>query len=97
MHMKYVLENDPGRREEIHSYLDESENADPETGTFGINVAESLIVLLGGGKDNADEGFNKFMALRKRQVQEYLHRLEVAGLGDRLERMDPIMRMALQA
>jgi hypothetical protein len=52
---------------------------------------------LGGGKDNADEGFNKFMALRKRQVQEYLHRLEVAGLDDRLERMDPLMRMALEA
>ena len=96
MHLKYVLEHEPQRREEIHSYLDEAENADPETGTFGINVAESLIILLGGGKQNADEGFNKFMALRKRQVQEYLHRLEVAGLGDRVERMDPIMRMALE-
>ncbi len=96
MHLKYVLEHEPWRREEIHAYLDEAENADPETGTFGINVAESLIVLLGGGKDNADEGFNKVMALRKRQVQEYLHRLSVAGLDDRLDRMDPMMRMALQ-
>ncbi len=96
MHLKYVLEHEPWRREEIHAYLDEAENADPETGTFGINVAESLIILLGGGKKNSDEGFNKFMALRKRQVQEYLHRLEVAGLGDRLDRMDPIMRMALE-
>jgi hypothetical protein len=97
MHLKYVLEHEPWRREEIHAYLDESENADPETGTFGINVAESLIILLGGGKHNTDEGFNKFMALRKRQVQEYLHRLEVAGMGDRLERMDPLMRMMLEA
>ena len=96
MHMKYVLENEPWRREEIHAYLDESENADPETGTFGIQVAEALIVLLGGGKENSDEGFNKFMALRKRQVQEYLHRLTVAGLDDRLERMDPLMRMVLE-
>ncbi len=96
MHLKYVLEHEPERREEIHSYLDESENADPETGTFGINVAECLIVLLGGGTENPDEGFNKFMALRKRQVQEYIHRLEVAGLGDRVDRMDPIMRMALE-
>jgi hypothetical protein len=96
MHLKYVLENEPERREEIHAYLDESENADPETGTFGINVAEALIVLLGGGKQNSDEGFNKFMALRKRQVMEYLHRLEVAGMPDRRERMDPIMRMALE-
>ena len=96
MHLKYTLEHEPQRREEIHAYLDESENADPETGTFGINVAESLIMLLGGGKDNTDEGFNKFMALRKRQVQEYLHRLTVAGLDDRYDRMDPIMRMALE-
>lgn len=96
MHLKYVLENEPERREEIHSYLDESENADPETGTFGIQVAESLIILLGGGKKNSDEGFNKFMALRKRQVQEYIHRLDVAGLDDRRERLDPVMRMALE-
>jgi hypothetical protein len=96
MHLKYVLEHEPQRREEIHSYLDESENADPETGTFGIQVAESLIVLLGGGKNNADEGLNKFMALRKRQVQEYLHRLEVAGMPERYDRMDPVMKMALE-
>ena len=96
MHLKYVLENEPERREEIHAYLDESETADPETGTFGIQVAESLIILLGGGKKNSDEGFNKFMALRKRQVQEYIHRLDVAGLDDRRERMDPVMRMALE-
>jgi len=96
MHLKYVLENEPWRKEEIHSYLDESENADPETGTFGINVAESLIVLLGGGRKNSDEGFNRFMALRKRQVQEYIHRLQVAGLDDRVERMDPVMRMAIE-
>ena len=96
MHLKYVMEHEPERREEIHAYLDESENADPETGTFGIQVAESLIVLLGGGKKNSDEGFKKFMALRKRQVQEYLHRLDVAGLDDRRERMDPMMRMMLE-
>ena len=96
MHLKYVLAEEPWRREEIHSYLDEAENADPETGTFGIQVAEALIVLLGGGKNKADEGFNKFMALRKRQVHEYIHRLNVAGLDDRVERMDPVMRMALE-
>ena len=96
MHLKYVLEHQPERREEIHAYLDEAENADPETGTFGIQVAECLIVLLGGGRDNPDEGFKKFMALRKRQVHEYIHRLQVAGLGDRVDRMDPVMKMLLQ-
>jgi len=96
MHLKYTLEVQPWRREEIHGYLDESENADPQTGTFGINVAEALIILLGGGRDNTDEGFNRFLALRRRQMQEYLHRLDVAGLDDRLERMDPAIRFMIQ-
>ncbi len=95
MHLKYVLETEPERREEIHSYFDEAENADPETGTFGPAVAESLIILLGKGKDNFDDGFNKFLALQKRQANEYMHRLTVAGLGDRRERMDPNMRVFL--
>ena len=95
MHLKYVLETEPERREEIHSYFDEAENADPETGTFGPSVAESLIILLGKGSQNFDDGFNKFLALQKRQANEYMHRLSVAGLGDRRERMDPNMRVFL--
>jgi hypothetical protein len=96
MHLKYALETQPERREEIHGYLDQSENADPETGTFGLSVAEALILLLGGGRDKVDEGFNRFLALRRRQVKEYIHRLEVAGLGDRRERLAPEMRMLLE-
>ena len=96
MHLKYVLETQPERREEIHGYLDQSENADPQTGTFGLSVAEALILLLGGGRDKVDEGFNRFLALRRRQIKEYIHRLEVAGLGDRRERLAPEMRMLLE-
>jgi hypothetical protein len=59
-------------------------------------VAEALILLLGGGRDKVDEGFNSFLALRRRQVKEYIHRLEVAGLGDRRERLAPEMRMLLE-
>jgi len=95
MHLKYVLETEPERREEIHGYFDEAENADPETGTFSQSVAEALIILLGNGKDNFDEGMNKFMALQRRQANEYMHRLTVAGLGDRRERMHPNMRIFL--
>ena len=93
MHLKYVLEMEPERREEIHSYFDEAENADPQTGTFGPAVASALILLL--GKGDADEGFNKFLALQKRQANEYMHRLEVAGLHDRRERMDENLRVFL--
>jgi hypothetical protein len=96
LHLKYALETQPERREEIHGYLDQSENADPETGTFGLSVAEALILLLGGGRDKVDEGFNRFLALRRRQIKEYVHRLEVAGLGDRRERLAPEMRMLLE-
>ena len=58
-------------------------------------MAESLIILLGKGSQNFDDGFNKFLALQKRQANEYMHRLSVAGLGDRRERMDPNMRVFL--
>ena len=96
MHLKYVLETEPERREEIHGYFDEAERTDPQHGTFGQQVAEALIILLGKGKANFDEGASKFMALQRRQVNEYMHRLTVAGLGERRERMDPNMRMFLE-
>jgi len=87
MHLKYVLETQPGRREEIHAYFDEAERSDPHHGTFGQAVAEALILLL--GKGDMDEGSDRFLALQRRQANEYMHRLEVAGLGDRRGRMDP--------
>ena len=87
MHLKYVLETEPERREEIHSYFDEAERTDPHHGTFGQAVAEALIMLL--GKGDMDEGTDKFLALQKRQANEYMQRLQVAGLAERRYRMDP--------
>jgi hypothetical protein len=103
MHLKYVLEKSPERREEIHSYLDNFENVlagpSPEELTTGVVMTqpqqEALVILFAGGKDNLDEGYQKMMAANKRQVNEYMQRLEVAGLGDRRERMNPMMRAAL--
>jgi hypothetical protein len=86
MHLKYVLETEPERREEIHSYFDTAERTDEHHGTFGQTVAEALVILLGNG--DMDEGSRKFMALQRRQANEYMHRLQVAGLGDRRERID---------
>lgn len=94
MHLKYVLETAPERREEIHSYFDTAERTDPGNGTFGQSVAESLTILLGNG--DMDEGSKKFLALQKRQVNEYVHRLTVAGLGERRDRIDPNMRPLLE-
>lgn len=90
MHLKYVLETEPERREEIHSYFDTAERTEPGQGTFGKHIAEALVILL--GKGDRDEGSKKLMALQRRQVTEYVHRLTVAGLGERVDRMDPNMK-----
>ncbi|MGE5594777.1 MAG: hypothetical protein ACM3S1_01930 [Hyphomicrobiales bacterium] len=93
MHLKYVLDTEPERREEIHHYLDKAEGDAAGGGSGDVTfppVFESLCILLGGGVDKFDEGVQKFLLLRKRQINEYLHRLEVAGLGDRRQRIGPL-------
>ena len=93
-HMKYLIETEPERREEIHHYLDRQEGllGTTQAGlTSGGQSAESLAILLGGGKDKVDVGYQKLLAIRKRQINEYMHRLEVIGLGDRRQRMNPDM------
>ncbi|MCK9519794.1 MAG: hypothetical protein M0R74_12340 [Dehalococcoidia bacterium] len=93
MHLKYVLDTEPERREEIHHYLDKAEGDASGGGSGDVTfppVFESLCILLGGGVDKFDEGLQKFLLLRKRQINEYLHRLEVAGLGDRRQRVGPL-------
>ncbi len=94
MHLKYVLDTDPDRREEIHHYLDKAEGDAAGGGSGDVTfppVFESLCLLLGGGSDKFDEGLQKFLLLRKRQINEYVHRLGVAGLGDRRNRLGPLM------
>ncbi|HWO93765.1 MAG TPA: hypothetical protein VNL92_03285, partial [Dehalococcoidia bacterium] len=87
MHMKHLIDTQPERREEIHHYLDrgESQTLNSQAGvTFNASTMESLAVLLGGGKANFEEGTKLLMAIRKRQIKEYVHRLEVCGLGERV-------------
>ncbi len=102
MHMKYVMETEPERRDEIHTYLDRMEGqlgaGSAQAGlTGGGQTGEALAILLGGGTSDAQlrEGYMKLLAIRKRQVNEYMHRLEVVGLGDRRQRMAPMMQMLL--
>ena len=94
MHLKYVLDTEPERREELHHYLDKAEGDAAGGGSGDVTfppVFESLCILLGGGVDKFDEGVQKFLLLRKRQINEYVHRLTVAGLGDRRDRLGPLM------
>lgn len=90
MHLQYVGQTMPERREEIHAYLDEAEqglitgtNQNPAAGATPANAA--LAVLLGGGKDKIEEGQKLAMAMRQRQVKEYVQRVTVAGFGERFE------------
>jgi hypothetical protein len=93
-HLKYVMDVEPFRREELHSYLDIMEGAQSQQAGLTTNpkTTEALAVLAGGGFEKVDEGFLKLMVMRKRQVNEYMHRLEVIGLGDRRTRMAPMFR-----
>jgi hypothetical protein len=89
MHMRYMAETAPERREEIECYLDEAERqilagSQNPAGNQTIS-SEALAILLGGGKDRYDEGFNKLMAIRKRQLQEYVKRVRSAGFGERFD------------
>ena len=88
MHMRYMSEAAPERREEIHCYLDEAEG-----GLIGAAnpvgqltpTSESMAIILGGGKENFDDGMNKIIAIRQRQLREYKKRVVSAGFGDRFE------------
>lgn len=89
MHMRYLAETEPERREEIHTYIDEGEAGliagaqNPAARDNGSS--EALALLLGGGKDKYDEGYKKLMAIRRRQVREYVQRIKSAGFGERFE------------
>jgi hypothetical protein len=89
MHMRYMSEAAPERREEIQCYLDEAERqilaGSQNPAGNQTDASEALAILLGGGKDKYDEGLNKLIAIRKRQVQEYTKRVRSAGFGDRFD------------
>ncbi|MPZ99438.1 MAG: hypothetical protein GEU80_08900 [Dehalococcoidia bacterium] len=93
MHLQYLSQTDPERRDEIHTYLDEIElglvaaqdGQNPAARGTASNVA--LAILLGGGSHETSlhEGQQLLLAVRQRQVKEYIQRVKVAGFGDRFE------------
>ncbi len=89
MHMRYLSETEPGRREELHSYIDEGEAGlvagAQNPAARDTASSEALAILLGGGKDKYDEGYRKLMAIRRRQIREYVQRIKSAGFGERFE------------
>ncbi|MDG2278184.1 MAG: hypothetical protein P8L31_09505 [Pseudomonadales bacterium] len=98
MHMRYMSETAPERREEIDCYLDEAERqilaGSQNPAGAQAESSESLAILLGGGKDQYDEGVNKLIAIRRRQLQEYQKRVRSAGFGERFDNgRSPIKEM----
>ena len=89
MHMRYMSESAPERREEIECYLDEAERqilaGSQNPAGAQVESSESLAILLGGGKDKYDEGMNRLIAIRRRQLQEYQKRVRSAGFGERFD------------
>ena len=93
MHLKYILETEPERREEIHSYLEKAEpiigagaGTAPVAGGSPI-FGTSLAMLFGHTLGSEDEGGRMALAAFRRQLNEYMHRLEVAGMGERRYRL----------
>lgn len=87
MHMRYLGETQPERREEIHCYLDEGEEflftGSSTAAAVGATSTESMAILLGGSKDKYDEGLKLLMAINRRQMKEYIQRVHSAGFSER--------------
>jgi len=96
MHLKYLADTEPERREEIHYYLDRAEGVFSfDDSPAAADLSEALAILMGGGLHNLDRGIQMALAVRKKQVNEYMHRLQVAGFGERRDRMHPLLKMFL--
>ncbi len=96
MHLKYLAETEPERREEIHYFLDRAEGVFSFSDSPAANdLTDALAVLMGGGIANLDRGLQMANAVRRKQINEYMHRLEVAGFADRRDRMNPLLKAFL--
>ncbi|MEE8422413.1 MAG: hypothetical protein V3S31_06520 [Dehalococcoidia bacterium] len=99
MHLRYISEVEPERKEEIHCLLDEVEQGLAlGEGSSAQNLlvrsagtGSSLAVLLGGG--DVEEGEKLAQAMRQRQIKEYIQRVKVSGFGERFEngRSGPVL------
>lgn len=96
MHLRYLLETQPERREEIHGYLDYAESQLNNGAAISLDLPIALATLMGGGVAHLDKGFKLFRQLNQRIVEEYLQRLNSAGMPERRERMNPRLRKMLE-
>jgi hypothetical protein len=95
-HMRYLLDHEPDRREEIHKYLRKGEQYLARDHQEDAPNREAVAIILGGGLEQIGEGFQKMKDFRRKQVLAYLSRLESAGLGDQRERLWPELTAYLE-
>ena len=97
-HVKYVIEKEPWRTEELHHHLDVQERVASQSQQASLTTnpltGEALVILAGGGIEHMDEGYKLVMQMRRKQMIEYAHRAKVVGL-DRTDRMAPELRELL--
>ncbi len=84
MHLKWVLDHRPERRETIHQILDIGENFIQGAFSDPANT-EALIILAGKGlsKGNIEQGVEFTKLLTKQRIEEYFQRCARAGLTER--------------
>ncbi|MFQ5416140.1 MAG: ferritin-like domain-containing protein [Myxococcota bacterium] len=85
-HLRWILDNCPERKEQLHLALDEAENF--TLNQFDSALFEAMIVLAGKGTrpDQIKKGIEIVGHLQIKQVEEYFQRLRRAGFEERIER-----------
>jgi hypothetical protein len=85
-HLKWIVDNCPERKEQLHLALEEAENF--TLNQFDSALFEAMIVLAGKGTkpEQIKKGIEIVGMLQVKQVEEYFHRLRRAGFEERIER-----------
>jgi len=101
-HLKYLIDNVPECRPQINAFLDEAEKH--LSGLFNPDQLEAMVVLAGKGTtpEAIRRGVEVVAAFQGKQIQEYFHRCERAGLPERSSRSPMLelrerMMLAVQA
>ncbi len=85
-HLKWILDNTPERKEQLHAALDEAENF--SLNQFDSALFEAMIVLAGKGTSpqQIKKGIEIVGTLQVKQIEEYFQRLRRAGFEERIEK-----------
>lgn len=91
-HLKYLIDNVPEQRSQLNAFLDEAEKH--LSGLFNSDQLEAMVVLAGKGTkpDQVRRGLEIVGAFQGKQIEEYFHRCERAGLPERRKR-SPLLEL----